>query len=73
MLRVSSNPFFSYMIKRIDGAIDTKSPTKKATPASSPSPGAETVEDAWGWSIKDVFASILTFTRSRPEALPESP
>ena len=73
LLRVSSNPFFSYMIKRIDEGISSQTATRKATPASSPSPGGETADDTSGWSIKDLLASILATIRSRPEASPEAP
>jgi alpha-beta hydrolase superfamily lysophospholipase len=73
LLRVSSNPFFSYMIKRIDEGISNQTATRKATPASSPSTGGETVDDTSGWSIKDVLASILAMIRSGPEASPEAP
>lgn len=70
LLRVSSNPFFSYMIKRIDEGISSQTAPRKATPASAPSPG-ETADDTAGWSIKDILGSA--FTRSRPEDTPDAP
>lgn len=69
----STNPFFSYMIMRIDESINNQTATKKATPASPPSPAGETFDSTPGWSIKDALASIMAIIRSRPETSSDAP
>lgn len=73
LLRVSSNPFFSYMIERIDEGINSQTSTKKATPASSPSQGDEAVDNTSGWSVKDIIDSMLPSARSRSDTSEDSP
>jgi alpha-beta hydrolase superfamily lysophospholipase len=73
LLRVSSNPFFPYMIERIDEDIDGRSPATKAAAASVPSPSPETTDDASGWSVDDFVAYILRFTRSQSDPSSDAP
>jgi alpha-beta hydrolase superfamily lysophospholipase len=72
LLRASSNPFFPYMIERIDEDIGKSSPREVAAP-STPSPGSEDGDDRSGWGIDDLIAFILSFTPSPPDPSLEAP
>ena len=72
LLRVASNPFFPYMISRIEEGIDDQTPPAKVTAASvsAPAPGAD--DQASGWSFNDIVTLILNLGRDRsdPESVP---
>src|SRR5271169_6803689 len=78
LLRASSNPFFPYMIDRIDEGIDGRGFATKPTAASAPvaAPGPETADDAAGWHFTDIFSDVEAYisgsTRSGPDP-PDAP
>jgi alpha-beta hydrolase superfamily lysophospholipase len=74
LLRASSNPFFPYMIERIDEGIEGQSTkTQKPNALSSASSGDETDNDAPAWRIHDIIPFILGFLhgRTEPKSEPE--
>jgi alpha-beta hydrolase superfamily lysophospholipase len=74
LLRASSNPFFPYMIERIDEGIEGRNSTAKkaGAPASVPADDATNAE-ASGWSIHDMISFFLNFTRTSSEPSPDVP
>jgi alpha-beta hydrolase superfamily lysophospholipase len=71
LLRVASNPFFPYMIERIEQGIDEPTATRAkpaATPGSGSTSGSETDDDAPGWSFRDVIAFFSGLIRPQPES-----
>jgi len=74
LLRVSSNPFFPYMISRIDEGIDGQTAAgRKVKLASSPSPGTVTMDSVTGWRLKELLGPISTFIPSPAEPSSEAP
>jgi alpha-beta hydrolase superfamily lysophospholipase len=75
LLRASSNPFFPYMIERIDEGIDAgKSNSREAlVPSTLSSPGSEDGDDRTGWGIDDLIAFILGPAQISPDPSPEAP
>jgi alpha-beta hydrolase superfamily lysophospholipase len=74
LLRVSSNPFFSYMIKRIDDGIDSRTAATRQVPSPpSPSPNSVTVDHAPGWRLKELLGSISTSMTNPAEPSSETP
>ena len=74
LLRASSNPFFPYMIERIDEGIEDRNPTAKKVDAHSlPPPGDETADEAPHSSIRDIISSILNFAPRPSESMSDEP
>jgi len=73
LLRVASNPFFPYMIARIDEGIDGTPVRTTNAAASIPQDGHDVDDEPSGWSIKNVIATILDFLRTKPDPTPEPP
>jgi alpha-beta hydrolase superfamily lysophospholipase len=74
LLRASSNPFFSYMIERINEGIDGRAvTTRKAVATSLPPREDESVGFASGWTVKGTLRSILAFIQGRSEPSPDAP
>jgi len=73
LLRVASNPFFPYMISRIEEGIDDQTPPAKVTTASvsAPAPGAD--DQASRWSFNDIVTLILNLGRDRSDPESEPP
>ena len=74
LLRASSNPFFPYMIDRIDEGIEDRNPTTKTTDAHSlPPPSDETADEAPRSSIRDIISSILGFAPHPTDSMSDEP
>jgi alpha-beta hydrolase superfamily lysophospholipase len=74
LLRVASNPFFPYMIGRIEEGIDGRVAGTAIPAAAAPSPpGTMTDDEASTWSFSDVVMFLSNFVRSRSDPPPESP
>jgi alpha-beta hydrolase superfamily lysophospholipase len=74
LLRASSNPFFPYMIERIDEGIEGRNATTKTAGApSSASSTNETDNDSGGWSIRDIIPFISSFMQSGADPTPDVP
>jgi len=74
LLRASSNPFFSYMIERINEGIDGRPITaKKAAVTSALPPEVEAIGFWSGWTFKGALASIVAFMQGRSEPSPDAP
>jgi alpha-beta hydrolase superfamily lysophospholipase len=68
LLRASSNPFFPYMIGRIEDGIDARAVGTKVAVSGTNSPdGAETGDGDARWSLNDVAAFFLGFIRGQPD------
>jgi alpha-beta hydrolase superfamily lysophospholipase len=68
LLRVSSNPFFPYMLGRIDEGIDGRiAGTTDAAAVSVPSRGSETNDEESRWRFNDVVAFILNLMRDQSD------
>jgi alpha-beta hydrolase superfamily lysophospholipase len=60
LLRASSNPFFPYMIERIDEGIDRRKYQKSESVAATlPPPGAEAAEPSPSWHVGDFLSLVL--------------
>jgi hypothetical protein len=71
LLRVASNPFFPYMIGRIEEGIDGRAvPATDAEAESAPPSGAEEDER---WSLRAAIATILNLMRDRSDPSPAPP
>ena len=71
LLRVASNPFFPYMIGRIEEGIDGQPAHGKAAAAASLSTPAGGADDQpSGWSLDDIAAFVLKPAREQSD--PES-
>ena len=68
LLRVASNPFFPYMLERIEEGIDGKTVDKTATVAPTPYRDTKTA-----WSFKSWIAMILGFTSDDPDPSAAAP
>ena len=74
LLRVSSNPFFPYMLKRIDEGIDGEPAGKAgAAAASVPPPSSESSDDESRWSFHDLIEFILSPMGDRSDPSPAPP
>jgi hypothetical protein len=74
LLRASSNPFFPYMIERIDEGIEDRNPAAKKVDAHSlPPPSDETADEAPHPSIGDIISSILGFAPGPSESMSDEP
>jgi len=74
LLRASSNPFFPYMIERIDDGIEGRNLATKTTPIPSPtSSGDEMDSDTSGWSIRDIMPFISSLAHGQPDTTVEAP
>lgn len=72
LLRVASNPFFPYMLGRIEEGIDGKTTAKKpASPEPPAVPGAAGKDVAW--TIKDAIDLILGRAPEQTELEPAGP
>jgi alpha-beta hydrolase superfamily lysophospholipase len=72
LLRVASNPFFPYMMGRIEEGIDGRTIVKKPAVADPP-PGPEAADAAPSWTVKDVVDLILGPAPSESSQEPEAP
>jgi hypothetical protein len=72
LLRVASNPFFPYMMGRIEEGIDGRTIVKKPAVAEPP-PGPEAADAAPSWTVKDVVDLILGPAPSESSQEPEAP
>ena len=74
LLRVSSNPFFPYMLGRIEEGIEAKTAaTTDAATASVPRRDSETGDEEAHWSFNDVVAFILNLMRNQSDPPPAPP
>jgi alpha-beta hydrolase superfamily lysophospholipase len=76
LLRVASNPFFPYMIERIEEGIDSRSDGERQARApseSQPDRPTSDEESRWTFAFNDAIAWILDLVRNRPEPSPEPP
>jgi hypothetical protein len=74
LLRVSSNPFFPYMLGRIEEGIEAKTAaTTDATTASVPRGDSETGDEEAHWSFNDVVVFILNLMRNQSDPSPAPP
>jgi alpha-beta hydrolase superfamily lysophospholipase len=73
LLRASSNPFFPYMIDRIDEGVEGRSSTKKGGASSSVPVNDKTDDGASGWSIHDIISSILNVPHGPSEDTLDAP
>ena len=70
LLRIASNPFFPYMLGRIEQGIDGKTIDKTAT--VTPTSYRETRSET-AWSFKSWIAMILGFTSGDPDPYSAAP
>jgi hypothetical protein len=74
LLRVSSNPFFPYMLGRIEEGIDARTAgTTNAATASMPRRDSETDDEEAHWSFNDVGTFILNLMRDQSDPSPAPP
>jgi alpha-beta hydrolase superfamily lysophospholipase len=76
LLRVASNPFFPYMIERIEGGIDSRSDGERQAPApaaSQPDRPTNDEDSRWTFTFNDAIAWILDLARNRPDPSPAPP
>jgi alpha-beta hydrolase superfamily lysophospholipase len=71
LLRVASNPFFPYMIARIEEGIDGKTTVKKPV-APEPPAAAEDADATPAWTAGDVIDLILG-PRTQPDPMSDVP
>jgi alpha-beta hydrolase superfamily lysophospholipase len=73
LLRVASNPFFPYMMQRIEEGIDARAVDRKGPAAAIPPAGSREMDDEpWLWSLDDLVAFISSFLRGSSD-LPSEP
>jgi alpha-beta hydrolase superfamily lysophospholipase len=70
LLRIASNPFFPYMLARIEEGIDGKTVDKTAT--VTPAPYRDTRGET-AWSFRSWIATILGFTSDDPDLSSAAP
>jgi hypothetical protein len=74
LLRASSNPFFPYMIERIDeGIANPTPPNKNADARSLPPSSDETDNEAPRSSIREIISAILNFAPRPTESTSDEP
>jgi alpha-beta hydrolase superfamily lysophospholipase len=73
LLRVASNPFFPYMIGRIEEGIDSHTTGTTDAAASAPQPGRDLNEETSAWSFDDVITFISNLMRNQSDPPPEPP
>src|SRR5215470_119665 len=74
LLRVASNPFFPYMLGRIEERIEAKTAgTTDAATASVARRDSETGDEEAHWSFDDVVAFILNLIRNQSDPSPAPP
>jgi hypothetical protein len=76
LLRVASNPFFPYMIERIDEGIDSRSDGERqarAPSSSQPDRPTSDEESRWTFSFNDAIAWMLDLVRNRSDPSPAPP
>ena len=74
LLRASSNPFFPYMIERIDDGIEGRNLATKTAPiTSSTSSGGKMDSDTSGWSIHDIIPFISSLAHGQPDTTVDAP
>ena len=72
LLRVASNPFFPYMLGRIEEGIDRPAITSPAA-ASAPPAGRKTDGEVSAWSFSGVLMFMRSLMESQSDLPPESP
>jgi hypothetical protein len=72
LLRVASNPFFPYMIGRIEEGVDGKTIVKKPA-VPEPPPGPETAGTDAAWTVKDAVDLVLGPAPEQAELEPAGP
>jgi hypothetical protein len=72
LLRVASNPFFPYMIRRIEDGIDSRGAPARATTVPAP-PGSMSDDEASAWSFSSVVTFLSNLMGSQSDPPPESP
>jgi hypothetical protein len=76
LLRVASNPFFPYMIERIEEGIDSRSDGEgqaRAPSTSQPDRPTSDEDSRWTFTFNDAIAWILDLVRNRPDPSPAPP
>jgi hypothetical protein len=74
LLRASSNPFFPYMIERIDQDIGSGKPVQSQTAAATlPKPGGDNENQTSGWTFDDLLALIFGPAQDDPDPTSEMP
>jgi hypothetical protein len=74
LLRVASNPFFPYVIRRIEEGIDDRKTSATGIAAASmPTSGREAGEEEVPWNFSDMLTSVLNLMRDRSDSLSEPP
>lgn len=71
LLRVASNPFFPYMIARIEDGIDGKTVAKKPAASLPPDPGY--ADPASAWKLRDLIDLIVGSPKEPYDGDPEAP
>ena len=72
LLRVASNPFFPYMIGRIEEGIDGKAIAKKPA-VPEPPPGPEAADAHAAWSVRDALDLVFGPAPEQTEQEPVGP
>ena len=72
LLRASSNPFYPYMINRIDEGIGSRPVAAKAT-TSAPPPESNAEGDASDWSFRGIAAYIRGVVLGQSDGSDEAP
>jgi alpha-beta hydrolase superfamily lysophospholipase len=74
LLRASSNPFFPYMIDRIDEGVDGKKRVKTQNAAATlPPPTDETQPPPSGWHVREFLSLIFGTEQAGSDPLSEEP
>jgi hypothetical protein len=74
LLRVSSNPFFPYLLERIGEGLDGRTVgATNAAATSVPSRGVEAVDEEPHWSFSELVDFILNLRRGRSDPSTEPP
>jgi hypothetical protein len=74
LLRVSSNPFFPYMLERIEEGMNDRTAGAAAAPATSAPPrGIETGDEASRWSFSELVDFIFNLMPDRSDSSSEPP
>jgi alpha-beta hydrolase superfamily lysophospholipase len=74
LLRVASNPFFPYMVGRIEEGMEIRSTgTPNASPTSRPPPNADVTEKNSAWSFARVVQFFTDLMPSRSDVSEEPP